>query len=531
MLRRFNRKRLLLILLALLFLLAAINFGVAWHYSSVLNDLALQVRESQIDYDLTATATDDHLVKLENGPDDSDWRSPGKWGLRWLGPDGTTGNGMLGDIIEHGDNFVIRRFTLADGDPPHSTPASVSGNIYPNDPYLAFGIQYQTVQYQAPLGMQDAWQFAQHPEVNADTWAIFVHGLRSNPAAGLPILPVLNELNIPALFITYRNDKNQPQDPSGVYQYGLTEWQDLHAAVEYALSQPGAKDIVLIGQSMGGGIVAKFLYESPLASSVTGVVLDSPMMHFEETVRLGARQRNLPFFITDTAKWLFTLRFGLDWDSMDYLKDAHLLNVPILLIHGEDDASVPIRTSNTLAQLRPDLITYATYPNTTHANTWNTNSTRHNQDLRDFLLRVAQPLRHSREGGNPRPGPSGQGVGPRNLPTSPSFPRRRESTARTERARGGAPKPNHLPVIPAEAGIHGPDRVGQGWSPRNQPPAPSFPRRRESTALTEWARGGAPETNPPPRHSRGGGNPRPGPSGQGVEPPKPNPRPVTPAKA
>ena len=52
---RINPKRLLLPLLALLFLLAAINFGVAWHYSSVLNDLALQVRESQIDYDLTAS--------------------------------------------------------------------------------------------------------------------------------------------------------------------------------------------------------------------------------------------------------------------------------------------------------------------------------------------------------------------------------------------------------------------------------------------------------------------------------------------
>ena len=377
------------------------------------------------------------MVKLENGPDDSDWRSPGKWGLRWLGPDGTTGNGMLGDIIEHGDNFVVRRFALANGDPPHSTPASVSGNIYPDDPYLAFGIHYQTVQYETPLGMQDAWQFAQrpaqHPEVNNDTWAIFVHGLRSNPSAGLSVLHVLNELGIPSLFITYRNDKNQPQDPSGVYQYGLTEWQDVHAAVEYALSQPGAKDIVLIGQSMGGGIVAKFLYESPLASSVTGVVLDSPMLHFEETVRLGARQRNLPFFVTDTAKWLATLRFGLDWDSMDYLKDAHRLNAPILLIHGEADTRVPIQTSNTLAQLRPDLVTYTTYPNTTHANTWNTNSTP--PQPRPPQL---PPLHHST---SPRSHPS---------PTLPDPDRLRSTRHPPE-------TPPTLPVIPAEAGIHGPN--------------------------------------------------------------------------
>ncbi len=390
MLLRIIPKRLLLILLAVLVLLAAINFGVAWHYSSLLNDLALQVRDSEVDYNLTATVIDDGLVKLANGPDDGDWRSPGRWGLSWRTPSGTIGTGMLGDIIEQDEDFLIRQFTLATGDPPNSTAASVSGDIYPNDPYRAFGIEYEDIQYEAPVGKQDAWQF----EGTDDTWAIFVHGLRGDPGDGLPSLSVLNDLGIPALFITYRNDKNQPQDPSGTYQYGLTEWQDLHAAVAYALEQPGAKDIVLIGQSMGGGIVAKFLYESPLASSVTGVVLDSPMMHFEETVRLGARQRNLPDFVTATAKWLATLRFGLDWDSMDYLKNAHRLNAPILLVHGENDTRVPIETSHTLAQLGPGLVTYTTYPNTTHANTWNTNPTRHHQDLRHFLLRVAQPLRH-----------------------------------------------------------------------------------------------------------------------------------------
>ena len=388
---RVTPKRLLLLLLALILLLVAINFAVSWYYSSVLNDLALKVRESEVNYNLTASAIDGGLVKLENGPDEGDWRAPGRWGLVWHDPDGANGNGMLGDITEHGDNFVIRHFTLADGSPPHLTPASTSGDIYPDDPYLAFGIGYQTVEYETPLGTHDAWQFTQSLEGDDDTWAIFVHGLRGDPADGLPSLPVLNDLGIPALFITYRNDQGQPQDPSGTYQYGLTEWQDLHAAVDYALSQPGAEDVVLIGRSMGGGIVAKFLYESPLASKVIGVVLDSPMLEFEATVRLGARQRNLPFFVTDTAKWLATLRFDVDWDAMDYLKDAHRLNVPILLIHGEDDTLVPIETSNKLLELRPDLVTYATYPNTTHAHTWNTNSTRHEQELRDFLLRITQP--------------------------------------------------------------------------------------------------------------------------------------------
>ena len=411
--RRVRPRWLLLLLLSVFCLLAALNFGVAWHYSGVLNYLALEVRESEVQYNLTASALGENLVKLENGPDRGKWMSPGKWGLRWdsgngassngASSNGDSGAGMIGDIMESADGSLVRQFTLADGDPPRSAPAFVSGNIYPNDPYLAFGIEYEDVQYETPLGKQDALQFARHPARHPeddDTWVVFVHGLRGSPGDGLAILPILDDLGIPALFITYRNDKNQPQDPSGVYQYGLTEWQDLHAAVEYILGQPDAKDVVLIGQSMGGGIVAKFLYDSPLASSVTGVVLDSPVMDFKALVELGARERNLPGFVTATLKWLATLRFGVDWDAMDYLKHADRLNAPILLIHGENDARVPVETSDKLSQLRPDLITYAIYPNTPHANAWNTDSTRYEQELSNFLLRVAQPLRHPR-GGRP----------------------------------------------------------------------------------------------------------------------------------
>ena len=376
-----RRNRLLLLLLSVFLLVALLDLGVAWYYSGVLYDLGLEVRESEVEYDLTATALDHGLVRLEGGPDDGEWRLSGRWGLGWDG-----GRGVVSDIAERGDDFVVRRFTLADGKLPLSVPAFVSNDVYPSDPYLAFGIDHDDVEYETPLGRQDAWRF----EGDEDTWAIFVHGHRGSPEDGLPLLPVLHELGIPALFITYRNDKGQPLDPSGIHQYGLTEWRDLHAAVEYALSQPGASDVVLIGHSMGGGIVVKFLYESPLAGAVTGVVMDSPVMDFEAPVRLGARERNLPGFVAETVKWVSALRFDLDWNAMDYLMDVDRLDVPILLIHGEDDARVPHETSDELAELRPDLVTYRLYPDTTHADAWNVDSARYERELSEFLLQVIE---------------------------------------------------------------------------------------------------------------------------------------------
>ena len=34
---------------------AVLNFGVAWYYSGVLNDLALEVREEEVEYNLIAS--------------------------------------------------------------------------------------------------------------------------------------------------------------------------------------------------------------------------------------------------------------------------------------------------------------------------------------------------------------------------------------------------------------------------------------------------------------------------------------------
>lgn len=365
----------------LVLLLAFVNLGVGWYYSGVLYDLALEVREDEVEYDVVATGIGGGLVRLEDGPEDGSWRLPGRWGMVWDG-----GNGMLGDIVEEGETEVVRRFVLVEGEPPRSSPAEVTSDIFPHDPYLAFGIEYEEVEFESPLGTLDAWRFGGE----LDTWAIFVHGHRGTRGDGLPTVTTLHALGMPAVFINYRNDEGQPGDPSGIHLYGVTEWEDLHAAVEYVLSQPGARQVVLLGASMGGGIVTKFLYESPLAGSVAGVVLDSPVLDFNAPVDLGAEERNLPGFVVGTVKWIATLRFGVDWVAMDYLKDAHRLQVPILLIHGADDTVVPIETSDELAGLRPDIATYSVYGDATHGGAWNTESERYERELREFLLGVVR---------------------------------------------------------------------------------------------------------------------------------------------
>ena len=371
----------LIVVIAIVAFILAANFGVVWYYSGVLNHRALEVRHEPFNHNIVASEVGEGLVRLEGGSENGRWTLAGNWGIEWDG-----GSGMIGELVEGSGEYAVRRFTLAEGSPPDYSSALVSSYIYPHDPYRAFGIEYEVVQYETSLGSQDAWRI----EGRGNTWVIFVHGLRGGPGDGLALVPILWDLEVPSLFITYRNDEGQPRDPGGIHQFGATEWRDLHAAVEYAHAQLGAEKVVLIGISMGGAIIMKFLYESPLANAVTGAVLDSPVLDFNRTVDYGARQLHLPGFVSTPMKWLASLRYGVNWDAMDYLKEVDRLAVPILLLHGEDDTQVPIETSEKLAELRPDIVTYSFYADTPHGGLWNVDSERYEREVREFLVSVVQ---------------------------------------------------------------------------------------------------------------------------------------------
>ena len=381
---RFSSKvwrRLLISVIAVFVVLLIVDLAVAWYYSDVLADEGLRIIDDEANYDLTAAPAGDGLVRIEGDPADDRLDRPGNWGLEWDG-----GLGKVGEVVDEGDGFVTRRMTAVEGRLRRTTPAELSRRFHQDDPFVAFGIQYREVEYNGPLGAMTALQVGGRD----DTWVIFVHGLGAAPVDGMNVLPVIHDLNLPSLFINYRNDEDLPRDPSGRHQHGLTEWRDLHAAVEYVVARQDVRDIVLIGHSMGGGIVMNFLYESPLADRVAGVVMDAPMVDFSFPVDQGGRDRNLPSFVVSSVKWMTTARFGVDWEAMDYLKDVDELNVPIMLFHGEIDPRIPIESSAELARLRPDLVTFSRYPSAGHVESWNVDRERYERELREFLVRVAK---------------------------------------------------------------------------------------------------------------------------------------------
>jgi uncharacterized protein len=355
--------------------------GFAWYYTDKIRKEGLLpgIRPA---HDLRVLDVGDGFVELDASRrrgHHGDWMQPGLWGLET-----DSGYARVNDIIESHMSHVRRSFQPVSGEIRVGEPARLDVFVYRGDPRTARGIPFEEVTIQGCLGPMPAWKTAG----DRKTWVIFVHGKGSSRAESLRFLPLIGSLSLPSLTITYRNDPEAPPDPSGHYQYGKTEWEDLEAAVAYAL-RDGALDVVLYGLSMGAGVVLSFLCRSNLASRVAAVILDSPMLDFVATLRHGAAQHRVPLVLTEIARRVSTLRFGVDWQSLDYLRRADELTAPILLFHTEADHYTPIQASDRLARRRPDIVRYERFTVGGHTRIWNAAPQAYEAALRRFLADVA----------------------------------------------------------------------------------------------------------------------------------------------
>ena len=299
---------------------------------------------------------------------------PGPWAIEWRG-----GFGEIGTILSTESARVVRRFRLAAGTSPDSD-ARLAGFAFDADPKTWLGLPFEALPIPARVGALPAW-FVSGSD---STWAIFVHGRAASRAEVLRMLPVYRALGLPCLVISYRNDPEAPQVDHGRFRLGATEWRDLEDAVRYALAH-GARDVVLVGCSMGGGIVTQFLRKSPLRASARAAVLDAPALDWNAVLALGAEQRRVPAWLTSVGKWVASLRSGLRWDDLVQAQHAAEFSTPMLILHGEADDIVPVDVSRRFAAARPDLVTLVTFPDAAHVESSNYDGARYSRAITDWL--------------------------------------------------------------------------------------------------------------------------------------------------
>jgi alpha-beta hydrolase superfamily lysophospholipase len=300
---------------------------------------------------------------------------PGFYGLSW-----ESGHAVVGPILAQRDDSVVRQLRDVHGYLVPGLDAGFQTNVYSGDPREAGGLPFSTVQVHGELGPMPAWLVP----APSRTWTIVVHGINDDREIGHRLSPFLRRNGLPSLTISYRDDLGAPSSPDGMHHQGETEWRDLQAAARYALNH-GARDLVLIGYSMGGALITQFMQKSELAPRVTALVLDAPVLDWQGILSFNAEQMGLPGFLSLPVQWAIDIRTSPDWHSLNALNHPEDFGLPILLFHSTNDKVVPIETSEDFAAQHPDSVTFYRVPEAGHTQSWNVNPRLYERRLKRFL--------------------------------------------------------------------------------------------------------------------------------------------------
>lgn len=359
-----------------------------WYFGAQIRSDALQVKPFDTE-GITIVAIDGSAITLDGGEDPPDDLNSSDL----LGLDYGTGYGQVGEATENPDGTVTRPFTwIAGAEPEPGVEATLHAVAYPRDLRAQALPEWTEVTFTAGFGEFPAWQAA-YP--GAETWVIMVHGRGSHRDEGLRMLVTLSDVPVSKLLISYRNDEGAPQTGDRLARFGTTEWTDLEGAVGYAIAN-GAQDVVLVGFSMGGAISLAFLERSDLADRVSAVILDAPALDLGGMVSARAGDTDVipgipwkvPWTLTFTAKKFAEIQYGVNWWVLDYLSRSGSIAVPILLLHGDADDTVPVQQSIELADARADLVTLEVFEGAGHVRSWNVDPDRYERVVRRFLSEI-----------------------------------------------------------------------------------------------------------------------------------------------
>lgn len=309
----------------------------------------------------------------------------GEFRLEW-----TQGYGLIGGILELTEKTVTRRFKPVLGKLKRGLAVRVRPYALEDNPLRTCGLSYQTVQFSSELGELPAWFVpATHTPGIAPpgTWAILIHGRSGGPQEFVHALPTLHKAGLPALAPSYRNHGTAPRSPDGLHHHGHYEWKDVEAAFEYAL-QHGAKDFVLYGVSMGGGMCLTTLRRSPYAPLIRALVLDCPALDWNAVLEMHADSykfsKRAARAVAKVSEW----RSGWALREINHTVSPAPLGVPTLLVHGDIDTVVPVSSSDKFAELHSGEVTYLRVHNADHIQAWNVDREAFREGLEDLLERV-----------------------------------------------------------------------------------------------------------------------------------------------
>ncbi|MCT4354984.1 hypothetical protein M5362_17785 [Streptomyces sp. Je 1-79] len=304
---------------------------------------------------------------------------PGTYGIEGHGVHAVVGPVL--DRVPHTADTVVRRLERVEhGELEPGARVRLTPELHSGTPRSALGVAYEDVEIPGELGSLPAWLV---PGARS-TWVIALHGIGTTRRHPLNLVPFLTHRQIPVLCLSYRGDEGAPPPPDGFGHLGDSEWRDVDAALRHVVRQ-GAKHVVLYGWGPGATMALRAAAGSGVRDVIRGLVLDSPVLDREATLRNLAAAHRVPGPLLPLAVRAAEGRAGLHGDLFPQAADPAALSVPTLVLHGPDDTIAPWEPSLELASRRPELVTLHTVRGAPHASMWNADPVRYEEALRRFL--------------------------------------------------------------------------------------------------------------------------------------------------
>jgi len=204
--------------------------------------------------------------------------------------------------------------------------------------------EYATITFPASDGLKLQGWYA--PTHNGAV-IIFLHGHANNRTGLLDEAGLFARQGYGVLLYDARN---HGWSEGTVTTLGLNEVRDVQGAVNFVLTQPGvdAARIGVVGHSMGGGTALLATAQIP---EIDAVIAESAFTSLEDNIRNGVEKlAGLPAFpFAPLVIFWGQQETGVDIRQVRPIESIATLSPrPVLLVHGEQDDTLPVQNSRDL---------------------------------------------------------------------------------------------------------------------------------------------------------------------------------------
>lgn len=215
---------------------------------------------------------------------------------------------------------------------------------------------------------------------------LYLHGNGSNVGGNLQLAMGFQRMGMAVFLVDYRG-YGQSGGPfpneQRVYEDGEAAWKYLTQ-----VRQIEPRTIRVFGHSLGGAIALELATRHP---EMGGVIVQNTFTSMRAMVDEVKHYGWLP------VDWVLTQRF-------DSLAKVRSLQVPLLVIHGQNDELVPFQMGRALYDASPGPKVFMVIPGGEHNNTADVGGALYWRGIRDFVqgpVEPIQPIQPSLQSGTP----------------------------------------------------------------------------------------------------------------------------------